>query len=258
MNVSTLMTSPVVSISSEATLDAAYDILAERRISSVPVLDAQGKAVGVLSLTDLLRIGRLQPASLAGIQPIELPKEPVRDHMHAGVLTVPTEASVTRAARTMVDNHVHRVYVEDEGRLVGVFSIEEVLIALRGLHLETPLGEVMTKPVMTVPVSARISDAISRLDRVGVTGLAILDEHDQPIGMFTQVEALASRDMHPDTSVEHVMSYAVLMQHEKAPLFRAAAHAYEARARRVLVMKDGKLAGLLSGLDFARLLAAAG
>jgi CBS domain-containing protein len=256
--VSTFMTSPVLSVGPDTPIDAAYQLLASRRISSVPVIDGDGKALGVLSLTDLLRIGRLQPASLAGIQAIDLPAEPARDHMHAGVISVRPDAPVTAAAKLMVDNHVHRVYVEEEGKVVGVFSIEEVFVAVRRLHLERPLGEVMTKPVITLPVTATIAEATARLDRVGVTGIAIIDDFNHPVGAFTQVEALASRELSPDTKVEVVMNYGILYQHVRSPLYRAAAHAHEVRARRVLVLEDGELVGVVTGLDFARVLAALG
>jgi CBS domain-containing protein len=253
MNVSALMTSPVVTVEPDMPLEAAYRLLTEWKISSVPVLDAEGKALGVLSLTDLLRLGRLQPASLAGVQPLDLPNEPVGDHMHRGVLMVRPDAPVTQAARVMVENHVHRVYVDDDGRLVGVFSIEEVFLAVRGLRIETPLREVMSSPVITLPVTATLTEATARLDRVGISGLCIVDEEGYPIGMFTQVEALGARDMAAETRVEEVMSYA-LCQHVKTPLHRAAAQAYEARARRLLVVENGKLLGLVTGLDFARVL----
>ncbi|MRG95374.1 CBS domain-containing protein [Polyangium spumosum] len=254
--VSTLMKSPVLSVAPDTLVDEAYLLLASRRISSAPVVDAAGKALGVVSLTDLLRIGRLQPASLAGIQPIDLPTEPVSDHMHKGVITVSPNAPVTAAARAMAEEHVHRVYVEQDGKLVGVFSIEEVLSAVRALRLEGPIGEVMTKPVISLPVTATIADATSRLDRAQVTGLVILDEYKHPVGVFTQVEALAARSLAPETKVEDVMNYAILTQHVKTPLYRAAAHAYESRARRVLVLENGDLVGLITGLDFARVLAA--
>ena len=58
MTVSLLMSSPVVSVGPETPLDLAYRSMAERRISCVPVLDGDGRAVGVLSDTDLLRVGR--------------------------------------------------------------------------------------------------------------------------------------------------------------------------------------------------------
>lgn len=258
MIVSTLMSSPVVSVTADTLLEAAYRILVERRISSVPVVDGAGKAVGVLSLTDLLHLGRLQPASLAGIQPLELPKETVGEHMHEGVLTIRPDSPTAVAAKTMVEHHVHRLYVEEEGSLVGVFSIEEVLVAVRGLHIETPIGDVMTKRVITLPVTASLADATSRLDRAGVTGIVIVDDQEHPVGMFTQVEALAARDKSPNTKVEESMSYSLVTLHAKVPLYRAAAHAYEARARRVLVLEDGKLQGLLTGLDFARILGSTG
>lgn len=257
MLVSTLMKSPVLSVTPDTMIDEAYLLLASRRISSAPVIDAAGKALGVVSLTDLLRIGRLQPASLAGIQPIDLPAEPVTDHMHKGVITVAPGADATEAARIMVTEHVHRVYVEEDGKIVGVFSIEEVLAAARALRLEGSVGEVMTKPVISLPITATITDAIARLDRVGVTGLAIVDEYRHPVGMFTQVEALAARNMAPETKVEDVMNYGILTQHVKTPIYRAAAHAFESRARRVLVLENGELVGVITGLDFARVLAAA-
>jgi len=208
-------------------------------------------------LTDLLRIGRLQPASLAGIQPIDLPTEPVSDHMHKGVITIAPDAPVAAAAKVMAEEHVHRVYVEQDGKIVGVFSIEEVLSAVRALRLEGSIGDVMTKPVISLPVTATIADATSRLDRAHVTGLVIVDEYRHPVGVFTQVEALAARSLAPETKVEDVMNYGILTQHVKTPIYRAAAHAFESRARRVLVLENGELVGVITGLDFARVLAAA-
>lgn len=256
LHVSSLMKSPVLSVEPDTHIDKIYQMLVLQRISSVPVLDANGKALGVVSMTDLLRVGRLQPASLAGVQAIDLPAEPAKDHMHAGIITIAAGAHVTQAAGLMAEKHVHRVYVEDEGRIVGVFSIEEVLAAVRALHIERPVREVMSQPVITLPVTATIADASSRLDRVGVTGVAIIDEHGYPVGAFTQVEALAARDLSPNTRVETVMNYGLVMQHVQTPLYRAAAHAFEARARRLFAMDNGELVGVVTGLDFARALAA--
>lgn len=255
MQVSLLMNSPVVSVTAETTLDVAYRLLAERRISSVPVVDASGRPIGVLSDTDLLRVGRMQPSSLAGLQALELPAEPVGQHMHKGVTTVTEDTPVATAARLLVDQHIHRVFVVKDDRLIGVFSTEEVLIALREKRIGTPVGEVMTTPVHTVFMLAPLSEATARLDRAHVTGLAVVDEHEHPVGVFTKTEALKARDMPTDTTVESVMSYAMLYQNAKTPVFRAAAHAYETRTRRVLVMQERKLAGVMTGLDFARVLA---
>jgi CBS domain-containing protein len=256
LHVSTLMKSPVLSVKADTPLDETYQLLVLQRISSVPVIDANGKALGVVSMTDLLRIGRLQPASLAGVQAIDLPNEPASEHMHVGVITIAADAPVTHAARLMAEQHVHRVYIEDAGRIAGVFSIEEVLASVRALHIDKPIESIMSHPVITLPVTASIADAASRLDRVGVTGVAILDDFGYPVGAFTQVEALAARHLSPNTRVEEVMNYGLVLQHVQTPLYRAAAHAFEARARRVFAMNNGDLAGVVTGLDFARALAA--
>lgn len=256
LHVSTLMKTPVLSVKTDTPLDKVYQLLVLQRISSVPVIDGSGKPLGVVSMTDLLRVGRLQPASLAGVQAIELPSEPASEHMHAGVITIAADALVTHAARAMADNHVHRVYVEDAGQLAGVFSIEEVLASVRSLRIDRTVESVMSRPVITLSVKSTIADAASRLDRVGVTGVAILDEFGYPVGAFTQVEALAARDLPPNTRVEEVMNYGLVLQHVQTPLYRAAAHAFEARARRVFAMNNGELVGVVTGLDFARALAA--
>jgi CBS domain-containing protein len=257
MPVSLLMTTPVASVTPETKLDAVHRVLAERRISSVPVLGAGGRLLGVISQTDLLRVGRLQPASLAGVHAIDLPDESAGEHMHQGVVTVAPDTAVTAAARAMVERRIHRVFVEDGGRLAGVFSTEDALVALRGLRVDTPVGEVMASPAITVRVDAEIAEATARLDRAHVSGLAVVDEQGHPVGVFTQIEALRARALRAGTPVEEVMSCAVLALHRRMPAFRAAAQAYETRARRVLVMEDRALLGVVTGLDFARLLAAA-
>jgi CBS domain-containing protein len=257
MTVSLLMASPVLSVTPETTLDAAYRTMSGRRVSCVPVIDASGRAVGVLSDTDLLRVGRLQPEALAGVQVLDLPAEPVSQHMHEGVFTVPWDADVAAAARQLAERMIHRVFAERDGRIVGVFSTEEVLVAVREKRIATPIHEVMTSPVETISMDAPLSEAASRLDRAHVSGVAVIDETGHPIGVFTKAEALRARDKPATTRVEEVMSYAMLHQNGKTPLFRAAAHAYETGTRRIFVMRDHKLAGVLTGLDFARLLATA-
>ena len=49
----------------------------------------------------------------------------------------------------------------------------------------------------------------------------------------------------------------MLCLHASTPLYRAAAHAYATRARRVLVTEDHRVIGVLTGIDFARAIAEA-
>jgi predicted transcriptional regulator len=249
------MTSPVRSVAPDTHLDEVHAQLVAQRISSMPVLDASGKALGLVSYTDLLRIGRMQPASLAGVQTLDLPAEPVQQHMHLGLITVAPDAPVARVAATLVEHRIHRVYVEDKGTVVGVLSIEDLLLAVRSLRLESAIAVYMSTSVRTVSLEATIAEATAELDHAGLQGLVVLDTFGQPAGSFTQTEALACRDLLPETQVEVAMSHGLLCMHSTTPLHRAAAAAYEARARRLLAIDEGKLVGVITGLDFARALA---
>jgi predicted transcriptional regulator len=139
--------------------------------------------------------------------------------------------------------------------VIGVLSIEDLLLAVRSLHLEPPIADFMSRSVRTVSLDATIAQATAELDHAGLQGLVVLDAHGQPAGSFTQTEALACRDLLPDTHVEVAMSHGLLCLHSTTPLYRAAAAAYEARARRLLAVDEGKLVGVITGLDFARALA---
>lgn len=254
MPVSVFMTTPVVSVTPATSLEDVYKTFVQYRITSVPVLSPEGHPLGVLSETDLLRIGRLQPASLAGLHPLELPDEAAQQHMKTSVVTAKRDTSVAEAARLMLQFHIHHVYVIEDGRVVGVFSTDDALPAVRQQHVETLIGDLMSKPVYAVPARAELSEATARLDRTNVSGLAVLDDNNHPIGVFTKTDALKVQALPADATVDKAMSFGMVTLPANTPAFRAAAHAFETRARRVFVIENGSLAGVLTGFDFVKLL----
>src|SRR5262245_39110788 len=108
-----LMKRPVVTIPQELTLRAAAGLLQRERISGAPVIDHQGRCVGVLSATDFLRRAGGEP-SVARPMPTEecfsdwqvvdvetLPTEEVRFHMSSDVVTAPAEMPIAELSRMM-------------------------------------------------------------------------------------------------------------------------------------------------------------
>ncbi|MCC6558589.1 MAG: CBS domain-containing protein [Polyangiaceae bacterium] len=252
MPVSLYMNAPVLTVAEGARLPDVHRALIDENVSCAPVVDAKGLPIGVLSRTDLLRIGQMTTKTHAGEMLLTLPDRPARELMHTGVFTVTPDTQVSQAARVMVDRRVHRVFVEEGGRLVGVLSTKEVLLALRDRKVATSIGEAMSAPAFTIPASAPLSLAVERLAKAHVSGLVVVDEEEWPVGTFTQLEALLARDVATDAPVEDVMSYAMLCLGVRTPLHRAAAHAHATRARRVLATEDRQVKGVLTGLDFAR------
>lgn len=107
-----VMTTAVTTIAPEASIPAAARLLAENRISGVPVLRPDGGIAGVLSVYDLL--------AKSG--------ETVRDVMSCDVVTVLETAPIGSVRAVLVSQRLRRVPVIDaEGRLVGIISLGDLV-----------------------------------------------------------------------------------------------------------------------------------
>jgi CBS domain-containing protein len=105
--------------------------------------------------------------------------------------------------------------------------------------------------VPTVSARAPLSQAVEKLYNARVTGV-VLVEDGYPVGLFTQAEAVASRELPGDTPVERAAGYSMICLPAGIPLFRAAAFALQTRARRVVAVEGRDLRGIMTGIDFAR------
>jgi CBS domain-containing protein len=219
----------------------------------VVVVDEQGAAVGIVSMTDLLREARLE-AGAPGTALRVIPSSHVaREVMRSPVIGVDDGQPIRDAAKAMVENRIHRVVVRRGGRAVGVVSTRDVMRAVQFHHIDLPLSRVMTTKVETIGVGASIEAAIARLGEKNVRGLVVVDG-EYPVGIFTQAEAFKARALPDDVlkmPVEEVMSYEIITSSPHAPLYRVAAQAVAVRARRVLVVETGKLEGIVTGFDLA-------
>jgi CBS domain-containing protein len=249
--VSDYMTTPVHTISVDDDLSSAHARLDLFRVSCLVAVGRDGVAAGVLSRTDLLRAGRLIARATGGRSALQLPSMCVGDLMTRDTVSIAAGATVADAGRLMVERHIHRLFVLDSGRPSGVFSTKESMRAVAEERIADPIGAVMSKPVLSVQATDPVATAINRLDQSRVSGLVVLDS-GAPAGLFSQIEALAARDLAPQTAVEEVMSFSLLTLPVATPLFRAAAFAASARARRLLALDGPAVAGILTGLDFAK------
>jgi CBS domain-containing protein len=126
--VADLMTRQVVSVSTDATLAEALTYLATQHITGAAVLDHRHRLVGVITRSDIMELeaeagdGRARARLLDGTV--------VRDAMSHPALTIAPEAELKDAALAMEYGDVRRLFVEEEGKLVGVISRSDVSRAL--------------------------------------------------------------------------------------------------------------------------------
>ena len=138
------MTKNVIRVSDEWTVNELARFLTDRGISGAPVVNAVGRLVGVVSLTDIARAagdGQAHVGTQSLYQPeLKISVDEVRNlSIEAGsdltvrqimtplVFEVGADSSVSDVANTMVRGRIHRVFVVDGGEVVGVVSALDLL-----------------------------------------------------------------------------------------------------------------------------------
>ena len=146
IHVSAIMSRDVVSVRSGTSLDLVAEVMLARSLTRVPVLDAEGHVVGIVSKTDLVaqahdagdteEYSRPDPQTeeLRGFH-VEREGKSVEEVMSRSVISVAETATIQRAAQLMVGAQVHGLPVTTaSGKLVGFVSSMDVLAWLSGLR----------------------------------------------------------------------------------------------------------------------------
>ena len=128
MRVSELMQRAVKTVNLDAAVNDAVVTLADSHISALPVVDGLGRMVGVISSTDILTSEA--EAEDATAREALLKESTVRDIMTLHPLTVPPDADVREAAQQMLYADIHRLFVVDSERVVGVLSTTDIVRAV--------------------------------------------------------------------------------------------------------------------------------
>ena len=247
------MSRPVFSVGPTTLLSDVYQELRSAKVSSLAVVEADA-LVGVISRTDLLRAGTRN--SEQGSENLEFASTEVGEIMTRDVSLVGPETEVAAASQLMCEGHFHRVFVGTNTELKGVFSTLDVMLAIGEGEAPEPISDFMSTPVEVVDVEATLASALRMLEERGITGL-IAVENDWPVGVFTQRDALAARNLADDTPVEEAMDPALICMPVTTKMRRAAQQALRMRVRRIVASESRHMRGVLSGLDFARYAASA-
>ncbi len=146
IRVKDIMTTTVLSVTPETEIVQAAKIMLEKRINGLPVVNSQGKVVGIICQSDLVSQQKSVPipslfSLLDGFMPLtslkKIEKEvekiaaiTVSQAMSFKPVTVSPETGIEEVASLMVDKGFHTLPVVDDGKLVGVVGKEDVLKTL--------------------------------------------------------------------------------------------------------------------------------
>lgn len=143
MNAADVMTLDPLSVAPETALVEAARLMLQHRISGLPVTDAKGAVVGVLTEGDLLRRAEtgterrrtgwlaflMGPGRLAG-EYVDAHARKVGEVMTRDVIVVGTSAGLAEIVQLMEKRRIKRVPVVANGKLVGIVSRSDLVRAL--------------------------------------------------------------------------------------------------------------------------------
>lgn len=138
-----IMVRDVVTIGPEADVADAIKLLVEHDISALPVVDADGGVIGVISEADLVRrtepgaepqrpwwLEALTPASTLAAEFAKAHGRRVSEVMSRNVISAPEDATLGEIASLLEKHRIKRVPILRDGQLVGVVSRSNLIQAL--------------------------------------------------------------------------------------------------------------------------------
>jgi len=116
-----LMTTQVVTVNVDDTIDHAITLMVRHRISGLPVLDRAGLPVGIISEFDLLEL----------ICEGQAEQDKVSHYMSPKLFGVAEEDSWVTVVDAFRTKHVRRLPVLRDGKLVGIVTRHDLMHAVR-------------------------------------------------------------------------------------------------------------------------------
>jgi len=149
--VAEIMTRRVITVAPETDITEATRLLLDNHINGMPVVEADGRVVGILCQSDVIAQQKRFPLpslftfldgyiTLSSTKQLEkeiakIAATSVRQAMTPKPVTVTPETSIETVATLMVENNFHTLPVVAEGRLVGIVGKEDVLRTIgRGIQ----------------------------------------------------------------------------------------------------------------------------
>ena len=129
-----VMTANPVSIAQDVSIDVAIDLMVEKNISGVPIVDDEGSLIGLITEYDVLQFyGKHGDDHAESFQSC-------RDIMITEIRTIQQTASLEVAAKIFRAASLRRLLVLDGKKFVGILSRRDVVRSIRDSRLTTAKG----------------------------------------------------------------------------------------------------------------------
>ncbi len=187
------------------------------------------------------------------------------------VITMATTTPVYDGIRIMVKEGFRRIPIVDPGtkRLRGIVTASDIINYLGGGEkfqiiqrehsgnffkaINEPVRHIMTPEVISVYISAKISDAIDIMVKHEVGGLPVVDEESRVWAIITERDIVTIfGGMISGAKVADLMSKKVVTAMPKTSILKAEKKMIKNGFRRLPIVSEGKLVGIVTIMDILR------
>jgi CBS domain-containing protein len=208
-----VMTRDVLSVTADAPVRTAVERLIDRAFRALPVVDRDGRVVGVVSSGDLVsrgglgaRLELLSAMSETGRRGFldQLSARRIADVMTPNPSIVASTATLADATRLMAERKIKRVPVVDgDGRLVGILARSDVLRAVAETfprdfaeaaehHGARTVGELMRTNAPTVNTQAELAALLDAVASTRLNRAVVVDAENRVVGVVSDADVLRS------------------------------------------------------------------
>jgi len=183
----TLMVKDVFSVLTTATLEEAINLMIERRVGGLPVIDEEGKIWAIITERDVIN---LFTGKISGVKIAEVMSEKVH-------VTSPS-TTIFEAAKLMTSQGFRRLPLVTDKKLVGIVTVMDIVRYFGSKQvfqhlqagtvtkvLQTPVSEIAAKNVVTVELQMDVGVA-ARLMRENKIGALPVVEDSKVVGIITE------------------------------------------------------------------------
>jgi CBS domain-containing protein len=130
LSVAGIMTKDVMSVGENTTIVDLLKLFRKYHYHSYPVISQTGELVGIISediVLEILMFNQMPAYEHTLLSVIRSCSDVAGGIMTTHPVTVSQDASLSETADLMLKHHVHRVYVVDKGKLVGILSKRDIV-----------------------------------------------------------------------------------------------------------------------------------
>jgi len=180
------MATEVITIYPNDTISHAKNLMLERGVKRLVVVNKEGKLVGILTLRDIVRIltGRRAPWKWRSLE-----NSLVGTHMTKNLITITPNTSLYEAAKIMIEQGISGLPVISSNSLVGLLTKTDLVKyfadRMKGLFR---VEDLMKKDLITIKESDNVKKAAKIMMKRGVKRLVVTDSAKKILGIVTETD----------------------------------------------------------------------